>query len=106
MMCCSHHVGFVRVLNAAVVVQHPHQHELGHAVDQGRIKPGLLQQLADHGRAQIHRGHSGQGALEATNGGTGGGDDNDFLHDAIPHDGCERSVTDQDGAYGRTVNPC
>jgi hypothetical protein len=77
-----------------------------HFIDLGRIEPVLLQQLADHGRAQVHRGHVGQGALEAANGGTGGGDDNDFLHDAIPHGGYERSVTDPDGAYGRTMNPC
>ncbi|MNH37795.1 hypothetical protein D3C79_987460 [compost metagenome] len=52
-----------------------------HFIDLLALESGLGQQLADHRSAQFLGGDVGQGALKAADGGTGGGDDNDVLHD-------------------------
>ena len=47
------------------------------------IQAGLLQQAADHCGAQLGSWNARQRALEAADGGTGGGDYDDVLHRAI-----------------------
>ncbi|MNH17254.1 hypothetical protein D3C79_769210 [compost metagenome] len=49
-------------------------------VDLRRGQPGLFQQALDHGGTQVYCRHSGQGALEAADGGTGCGDDHHVVH--------------------------
>ena len=70
-------------------------------VDLGPVEAGLGQQLADHSGAQLRRGDVGQRALEAADGGTGGGNDDDVLHvdsSSRPrHDGPGRSIKNRPG---------
>lgn len=51
-----------------------------HFVDLAGIETGLFEQAADHRGAQLGGGNAGQRALEAADGGTGSGDDDDVLH--------------------------
>ncbi|MNG06032.1 hypothetical protein D3C84_892520 [compost metagenome] len=56
-----------------------------HFIDFSRVQTGLRQQLTDHRSTEVYGGHIGQRALEAADGSTGGGDNDDFLHGMIPH---------------------
>ncbi len=49
-------------------------------IDLGGVEAGLLQQALDHDGAELGRGNLGQAALEAADGGAGGGDYDDVLH--------------------------
>ncbi|CRP52210.1 hypothetical protein PAERUG_P5_London_26_VIM_2_01_09_02983 [Pseudomonas aeruginosa] len=49
-------------------------------VDLAGIETGLFEQAADYRGAQLGGGNAGQRALEAADGGTGSGDDDDVLH--------------------------
>ncbi len=51
-----------------------------HFVDLAGIETGLFEQAADYRGAQLGGGNAGQRALEAADGGTGSGDDDDVLH--------------------------
>ncbi|MNR23237.1 hypothetical protein D3C85_1402450 [compost metagenome] len=70
--------GLARRVLAGACGEHLAEDDL---IDLLALEAGLRQQLADHRGAQFLGGDVGQGTLEAADGGTGGGDDNDVLHD-------------------------
>ncbi|MCY1372156.1 hypothetical protein D9M69_593420 [compost metagenome] len=69
--------GLARRVLAGACGEHLAEDDL---IDLLALEAGLRQQLADHRGAQFLGGDVGQGALEAADGGAGGGDDNDVLH--------------------------
>ncbi|MOA35572.1 hypothetical protein D3C78_1570330 [compost metagenome] len=51
-----------------------------HFVDGTRLHAGLLEDLANHCSAQVGSGNGAQGTLEAADGGTGSGDNDNIVH--------------------------